>query len=143
MADKRCEELLNKLTDEPLSKLITKAEMIVLEVMYENGGPMSMMEIQEACNRKNGIDWKPQTVSTFLRRLCDKGITTMERHGRVFLHELVLPYEKFTANLADDLVTRWFDGDMSKLFDIFVKNVRPLTKNEVNAIFGPVMGRTI
>lgn len=122
---------------------ITRAEMVVIKVLYDAGHPMSMMDVRDIIEESRGIDWKPQTVSTLLKRLEMKGFTRMWREGRVFMHETLIPYEDFTAGLSDDLINTWFDGSVAKFFDNFTKNVRPLNKDEVNKLFGPFLGHDI
>ncbi len=48
-------------------------EMAIMRILWETGRPMRLYEIQEAYNRKYHKDWKYTTVSTYLKRMTDKG----------------------------------------------------------------------
>ena len=60
-------------------KKVSDAEEIIMSVIWSNEEPMALDEIRTKANAACGKDWKPQTVSTFLTRLCKKGFISSVR----------------------------------------------------------------
>ena len=63
-------------------KKVSDAEEIIMSVIWSNEEPMALDEIRTKANAACGKDWKPQTVSTFLTRLCKKGFASSAKKGR-------------------------------------------------------------
>lgn len=68
----------------------SRCELQVMRVIWSSKEDMSLQPIIRAVNHNTGNDWKPQTVSTFLVRLVQKGWITGYRNGRhVYYRPLV------------------------------------------------------
>lgn len=58
---------------------IQDAELAVLQVLWENGGPMPLAGILEELHASRG--WADSTVKTLLRRLQEKEAVKLEKRG--------------------------------------------------------------
>ena len=54
------------------AKQLTAAETIVMKCIWDADHEMSLAEIVKNANEGYGKEWKPQTVSTYLAKLCIK-----------------------------------------------------------------------
>ena len=63
-------------------KELTTSETLVMKCIWESDHEMALSEIVEKTNEKFGKEWKSQTVSTFLAKLCLKNYIKMKRSGR-------------------------------------------------------------
>ena len=64
---------------------ITRGELVVMNAIWEGGEEKGLMAIVDIVNEK--MDWKVQTVSTFIKRLEARGIVTHYRKGRQYLYK--------------------------------------------------------
>ena len=64
------------------AKQLTAAETIVMKCIWDADHEMSLAEIVKNANEGYGKEWKPQTVSTYLAKLCLKNYIQMKRAER-------------------------------------------------------------
>lgn len=69
------------------AKQLTAAETIVMKCIWDADHEMSLAEIVKNANEGYGKEWKPQTVSTYLAKLCLKNYIQMKRAGRTITYE--------------------------------------------------------
>ena len=62
-----------------MKKNLTYAEWMVMSVLWD-GKPLSLSEVIKAMGDK--MDWGYKTYSTYLRKLCEKGVVGFEARGR-------------------------------------------------------------
>ncbi len=62
-----------------MKKNLTYAEWMVMSVLWGEK-PMSLSEVIRAMGDK--MDWSYKTYSTYLRKLCEKGVVEFEARGR-------------------------------------------------------------
>ena len=70
------------------AKQLTAAETIVMKCIWDADHEMSLAEIVKNANEGYGKEWKPQTVSTYLAKLCIKNYIQMKRVGRTITYEV-------------------------------------------------------
>ena len=58
---------------------LSESEMEIMRVIWDAGEPVTAVWLLEVFAHKG---WKIQTVSTFLSRLVEKGVLSVERRGR-------------------------------------------------------------
>ena len=58
---------------------LSESEMEIMRVIWDADAPITAAQLLELFAHKG---WKIQTVSTFLTRLVEKGVLTVERRGR-------------------------------------------------------------
>ena len=58
---------------------LSESEMEIMRVIWDAGEPVTAAWLLEVFAHKG---WKIQTVSTFLSRLVEKGVLSVERRGR-------------------------------------------------------------
>ena len=99
------------------AKQLTAAETIVMKCIWDADHEMSLAEIVKNANEGYGKEWKPQTVSTYLAKLCIKNYIQMKRVGRTITYEV--------------LITQ--DGSLKQFITAFYKD-EPASKDEIEEL---------
>lgn len=86
---------------------LTTCEELVMKTIWDASEELSLTEIMQRVNDKYHKEWKPQTVSTFLARIVDKGYLRSYRQGRVFFYQILVPLEEYRGQQAKEFVEFW------------------------------------
>ena len=78
-------------------KRLSIAEEQIMSIIWNEAEAPDLKTVTTEANLKFGHDWKPQTVSTFLHRLAEKGFITTYRKGRQHYHQPVKDREAYKA----------------------------------------------
>lgn len=96
-------------------KKVSDAEEIIMSIIWSNEEPMALDEIRTKANTICGKDWKPQTVSTFLARLCKKGFTSSARKGRYYFYTPLVSRQEYVKASYNLLISRFYHGDEDEM----------------------------
>lgn len=94
---------------------ISDCEEKVLKVIWECEKEPDLKTVMAAVNEKHGLEWKPQTVSTFLARLVKKGYLTGRRQGRYTYYSPTISLEEYRREQFKRMIEFLYDGDVEKL----------------------------
>lgn len=96
---------------------LSKTELEILQVLWDNGGEMSPRDIWDIFLSR-GKDWKRQTLNTLLLRMEEKGV--IEKHwGSV--HALCSELE-FRHAQCKEMVQDSFNGSLNQFMAAFTGN---------------------
>ncbi len=95
-------------------KELSKSEYEIMEELWNSDGGLSVKQIQEKL-RENKIDWKVQTITTFLTRMEKKGFVKSGKEGREKHYIPSISKNEIPYLHARGLVDRYFDGSVQKL----------------------------
>lgn len=112
---------------------LTKCEQLVMKAVWDAETELGLMDVVDIVNRRFRKDWKPQTVSTFLKRLIRKKYLCNYRKGRVFYYQVLIPQETYQAKITDDFLGFW-DHDNADEFLCSLMQARPLRADEADRI---------
>lgn len=115
------------------TKQLTAAETIVMKCIWDADHEMSLAEIVKNANENYGKDWKPQTVSTYLAKLCQKGYIRMKRTGRMITYEILISEEDYKSEQAREFVSFWNGGSIKQFLTAFYKD-EPATKEDISEL---------
>ena len=101
-----------------LAEKITGSEVEVLEILWQSGEPLPVTPIRTQLEKERG--WDASTVKTLLRRLCDKGVVTIEKR-EVFYYRPLLDREEYRRWSARSLLDRVFRGNARDLIASLVE----------------------
>jgi BlaI family penicillinase repressor len=96
-----------------MTERISEAEHEVMEVLWDEAGPLTAAEVAERAGPKRG--WSVHTVKTLLSRLLAKGAIAHEAEGRRFLYRPVIARDDYAARESKKLVDRLFGGRVTPL----------------------------
>ena len=112
---------------------LTAAETIVMKCIWDADHEMSLAEIVKNANENYGKDWKPQTVSTYLAKLCQKDYIQMKRTGRMITYEILISEEDYKSEQAREFVSFWNGGSIKQFLTAFYKD-EPATKEDISEL---------
>lgn len=111
------------------AKQLTAAETIVMKCIWDADHEMSLAEIVKNANEGYGKEWKPQTVSTYLAKLCLKNYIQMKRAGRTITYEILITEEDYKSEQAREFVAFWNNGSLKQFITAFIRmNRLPKTR---------------
>lgn len=96
-------------------KKVSDAEEIIMSVIWSNEEPMALDEIRTKANAAYEKDWKPQTVSTFLARLCKKGFANSAKKGRYHFYTPLVSRQDYVKASYSLLISRFYHGDEGEM----------------------------
>lgn len=88
---------------------LSESEMEIMRVIWDTGAPITAAQLLELFAHKG---WKIQTVSTFLTRLVEKGVLTVERRGRSNFYTPAVTEQGYHKLEARRLVDEHYHGDL-------------------------------
>lgn len=107
---------------------ISKSEMELMQLIWESTAPVTCGELLERLPA--GRDWKNTTVLTFLSRLAEKGVVTVNRNGKANVYTAAVSREAYlgqeTASFLEDM-----HGGSVKNFIAALYNTEGLSREEI------------
>ena len=105
----------------------TERELEILKVLWDRG-EATVRDVYEELRQRLPI--VQNTVQAFLRTMEDKGLVTHRLEGRTFIYQPTYERQQTTQRMAEQLLTRAFDGAMDQLVQS-VLSLRQPTKDEL------------
>ena len=99
---------------------LTNAEELVMKSVWDLQKEPVLSEIGERVNtayRDKGEEWRPQTVSTFLAKLVNKGYLKLQRNGKIYTYKVLVREEQYRKKLLNHMLHFWYQGDVDKMVD--------------------------
>lgn len=112
---------------------ISDCELCVLMCIWNSKKKLSLSDIVKILRDDYDKEWAPQTVSTFLKRLQDKGILKSERKGRAFLYEPLISKEEYKIAELLNIRETLFKGKTSEMIKSLMDSDN-LSKTDIKAI---------
>ncbi len=92
---------------------VTECELLVMKAIWSHPEKdMALPEILGIVNSTYGKEWAPQTVSTFLKRLVNRGFLKVYRQGRSFFYHDNISLKEFSEATVADCCEFWFNNDV-------------------------------
>ena len=97
---------------------VTECELLVMKTIWSHPEKdMALPEILGLVNSTYGKEWAPQTVSTFLKRLVNRGFLRVYRQGRSFFYHEMITFADYREATICDACDFWFDGDAAAMVE--------------------------
>ena len=113
---------------------VTECELLVMKTIWSHPEKdMALPEILGLVNSTYGKEWAPQTVSTFLKRLVNRGFLRVYRQGRSFFYHELISFTDYREATIFDACDFWFDGDAAALVEALHK-AKTLTSDDKTKI---------
>lgn len=98
---------------------ISESELTLMKIIWESGGSSLYAEIMDhLCDK--GLDWKKNTVLTFLSRLVDKKMLAIAKIGRRNEYMALVTEEEYRADQTKHFVEKVYDGNVTGLVNMLV-----------------------
>lgn len=104
---------------------MSDSEMKIMKTIWELAAPVTIIQLLEIFgNRK----WKVQTVGTFLTRLTDKGLLSVNKQKNINFYTAALTEEQYNQREAQNLLSTMYGGSL----DNFLSALYGSSKIDVN-----------
>ena len=110
---------------------LTNSEWYVLSCLWEES-PMTVMQLVAALHDKVG--WAKSTTITTLRRMEDKGLVTVEIHGRTKYYTPALERDKAVRRETRSFLDRVYQGSVGLMVSAMVQE-KTLSQEEIDALY--------
>ena len=98
---------------------ISDSELVLMQLIWEKGGTALFAEIIDAAGQKK-LEWKYNTVLTFLSRLVDKGFLSTNKIGRRNEYRAVVSEQEYHAAQTRMFVDKVYDGNVVELVSTLI-----------------------
>ncbi len=88
---------------------LSGSEMEIMRVIWELATPVTSTQIQSIFENKG---WKPQTISTFLTRMVEKGFLCPSKRGRTNSYASIYTEQSYRRMEAKSLIDNTYDGSV-------------------------------
>ena len=110
---------------------LTDAEELVMKAVWDLQKEPILSEIVEKVNNDyREVDWRPQTVSTFLSKLVQKKYLKMKRNGKVYTYKVLINEIAYKQKLYKHHIDFWNNGNVIDFYVEMINN-GDLTKNDI------------
>lgn len=95
----------------PMKKFykMSDSEMEIMKVMWELAAPVTIAQLLAVFEDRK---WKVQTMATFLTRLSDKGLVTVNNKKKPNLYVPAVTEQEYHQLEAQDLLSSMYDGSL-------------------------------
>nr|MCR5625467.1 BlaI/MecI/CopY family transcriptional regulator [Lachnospiraceae bacterium] len=94
-------------------------EQYVMKTVWDMGNGTRLWFIKDLLEKKYKKKMMPQTISTFLKKLVEKGYIEAYRDGRYICYKILIDIEEYRKYLLSNSLKFWYDGDVSKFQEDF------------------------
>ncbi len=105
---------------------LSEAEALIMQCFWENG-PLNTRQLSAMLATRN---WKPTTLLTFLARLVEKDMLTLEKQGKSNLYRPLQTQEAYQNRVANAFLEDVYGGN-TQAFLASMVSARGISKNEL------------
>ncbi len=98
---------------------ISDSELEIMRVVWQNGSAL-FAQIMAALSEKE-MNWKPNTVLTFLARLNEKGFLKIVKHGRLNEYVALISEQQYLAGQTQTFIHKVYGGNAKGLVASLLK----------------------
>lgn len=95
-------------------KRLSETEMLIMKELWKIGRPISVKELSEWLLTSQKINWKVQTIATFLTRMEQKKYIKAIKNGRAKVYTPLITEEYMQSMEARGLLENYYDGSFKK-----------------------------
>lgn len=110
--------------------ILQQSEWIIMEKLWENS-PQTLMQLYHQLHIDPG--WSKSTVSTMLKRMCNKNIISFEE-GKAKQFYPCIKKEDAAIEETNRLLNKIYNGSISMMMSTLVKNNK-MTKEDIQELY--------
>lgn len=114
-----------------MEQTLTHSEWHVMDCLWQHS-PSTVMELVTALHQKVG--WAKSTTITTLRRMEDKGLVTVEVHGRTKYYTPDLERDKAVRRETRSFLDRVYQGSVGLMVSAMASE-KALSQEEIDALY--------
>lgn len=93
---------------------MSDSEKKVMKIIWDNGGSIYFPDLMEIVTQQ-GVQWKTETIRTFIKRLVAKGILKAERDGQMSHYIATISENEYLEQQVKNFVSTVFGGNAKGL----------------------------
>ena len=98
---------------------VSDSELVLMQLIWEKGGTALFAEVIDAVQQKK-LEWKYNTVLTFLSRLVEKGFLSTNKIGRRNEYKAIISEKEYHAAQTRMFVDKVYDGNVVELVSTLI-----------------------
>ena len=114
-----------------MEQMLTHSEWYVMDCLWQHS-PSTVIELVTALHQKVG--WAKSTTITTLRRMEDKGLVTVEIHGRTKYYTPALERDKAVRRETRSFLDRVYQGSVGLMVSAMASE-KALSQEEIDALY--------
>ena len=114
-----------------MKQTLTHSEWYVMDCLWQHR-PINVMKLATALHQKVG--WAKSTTITTLRRMEDKGLVTVEVHGRTKYYTPALERDKAVRRETRSFLDRVYQGSVGLMVSAMASE-KALSQEEIDALY--------
>ena len=103
---------------------LTDSELQIMKCLWDADGQLALSEILKRVNERYQKGWKPQTASTFVARLVQKGFLRLNRSVRYYAYEVLIPEEQYLEREILEFTDFWGESISARLIEKLLEKNR-------------------
>ncbi len=103
---------------------ISNSEMEIMNIIWKKGEEITSAELTVLLKDT----WKPTTIMTFLKRLCDKGILEVRKEGKTNFYRASITEDEYKSKTTESFLQEFHNGSVTSLLAALVKGKQPDSK---------------
>ena len=103
---------------------ISNSEMEIMNIIWRKGEEVTSAELIALLKDT----WKPTTIMTFLKRLCDKGILDARKEGKTNFYNANITEDEYKRKTTENFLQEFHNGSVTSLLAALVKGKQPDSK---------------
>lgn len=92
-------------------KSLTPSEEYVMKAIWECKKEPVLRDVLHQVNDVHGKEWAPQTVSTYLSKLCQKGYILLQRSGKTYSYKILVTEREYQKSQLKRMLVFIYNDD--------------------------------
>ena len=88
---------------------MSDSEMEIMKVIWESAAPVTIAQLLNIFESRK---WKAQTMATFLTRLAEKGLISINKQAKTNLYAPAITEQKYHQLEAQNLLSSMYNGSL-------------------------------
>lgn len=101
---------------------LTESELQIMKCIWDANEQLALSSILKRTNERFQKNWKPQTASTFVARLVQKGFLRLDRSVRYYSYEVLIPEIEYLKKTVLDFSDFWGEGVVNTFVATLIEN---------------------
>lgn len=100
---------------------ISNSEMEIMNIIWAKDEEVTSTELIDILKDT----WKPTTIMTFLKRLCNKGVLDARKKGKTNFYSANITEDEYKQSTTESFLQEFHNGSVTSLLAALVKGKQP------------------
>ncbi len=100
---------------------ISGSEMELMHIIWQKDEEITSADLVERLKDT----WKPTTVMTFLKRLCDKGVLDVRKEGKTNFYSTKITEDEYKQGQTEEFLNEMHKGSVTSLLASLTRGKQP------------------